>query len=303
MTPEEVEKLIGDLEVAVDRLRSLYEQYFMGFEKLEPLVPRKDVDRRIHALRKEQVRNTAQRFRFQMLLQRYNTYQTHWQRILREIENGTYKRHLVRAEKRFGTEAATKARAIVGPQPGAPITDPTIANALAELDLDFAPPPAKPVAPPAAPSKKPVAAPLQAPPPLPSMSGAPKAPPPLPLPKKDPPNPIVQVAPQPPRPSLLSQSLAQRPVPQQVPPRPALSPTAATTSPQKDEAQPPPVPQPGPQRAPQPPAAAPGGGQPPQAKLAAQQPPRPPPAPPPRPAPAGPPRPAGQPPPLPPLKK
>ncbi|MGH7435071.1 MAG: MXAN_5187 C-terminal domain-containing protein [Polyangiaceae bacterium] len=100
----DVEKLVGELEVGVDRLRSLYEQYFMGIEKLEPLVPRKDVDRRIHVLRKEQIRNTALRFRFQMILQRYNTYQTHWQRVCREIENGTYKRHVVRANKRFSPE-------------------------------------------------------------------------------------------------------------------------------------------------------------------------------------------------------
>ncbi len=45
--PVDIEKLIGELEIAVDRLRSLYEQYFMGIEKLEPMVPRKDVDRRI----------------------------------------------------------------------------------------------------------------------------------------------------------------------------------------------------------------------------------------------------------------
>src|SRR5580658_10805709 len=93
--------MVGDLETAVDRLRSLYEQYFMGFEKMEPQVPRKDVDRKIHVLRKEHFRNTALRFRFQMILQRYNTYQTHWQRILREIESGTYKRHVLRAERRF----------------------------------------------------------------------------------------------------------------------------------------------------------------------------------------------------------
>src|SRR5580700_986978 len=97
----DVEKLVSELELGVDRLRSLYEQYFMGIEKLEPSVPRKDVDRRIHVLRKEQIRNTALRFRFQMIVQRYNTYQSHWQRICREIENGTYKRHMMRAQRRF----------------------------------------------------------------------------------------------------------------------------------------------------------------------------------------------------------
>ena len=115
----EIEKYVGDLEIAVDRLRSLYEQYFMGIEKLEPTVPRKDVDRRIQVLRKEQIRNTAQRFRFQMILQRYNTYQTHWLRICREIENGTYKRHLLKAQAAASETARSKParRRSAGPPP------------------------------------------------------------------------------------------------------------------------------------------------------------------------------------------
>ncbi len=141
MEPTEIEKSVGDLEVAVDRLRSLYEQYFMGIEKLEPTVPRKDVDRRIYALRKEQIRNTAMRFRFQMILQRYNVYQTHWQRICREIENGTYKRHMLRAERRFGEEGqGRKRRTSTLPPPGAPPAR-DLAKELAELDAEFAPPP------------------------------------------------------------------------------------------------------------------------------------------------------------------
>src|SRR5580658_3373523 len=139
--------MVGDLETAVDRLRSLYEQYFMGFEKMEPAVPRKDVDRKIHALRKEHFRNTALRFRFQMILQRYNTYQTHWQRIIREIESGTYKRHVLRAERRFGGNTAPVSRRPPAlPQPGAEVQR-DLAAELAELDRDFD---ATPVAPAAA---------------------------------------------------------------------------------------------------------------------------------------------------------
>ena len=146
MEQSDVEKQIGELEVAVDRLRSLYEQYFVGIEKIEPQVPRKDVDRRIYALRKEQIRNTALRFRFQMVLQRYNTYQTHWQRICREIENGTYKRHLIRAQRRFGSTRPPRGRSsappppvAARPEPGAPLA-PDLAAQLAELDRDFAVP-------------------------------------------------------------------------------------------------------------------------------------------------------------------
>lgn len=150
MEQTDVEKLIGELELAVDRLRSLYEQYFVGIEKIEPGVPRKDVDRRIYVLRKEQIRNTALRFRFQMVIQRYNTYQTHWQRICREIENGTYKRHMMRAQRRFGSSQPPRRRSsvappplvppeLVRPEPGAPLAA-DLAAQLAELDRDFAAP-------------------------------------------------------------------------------------------------------------------------------------------------------------------
>jgi len=139
-----VEKQIGELEIAVDRLRSLYEQYFMGIERVEPMVPRKDVDRRIYTVRKEQIRNTALRFRFQMILQRYNTYQTHWQRICREIENGTFKRHLARAKQRFGSSIPPPRPQVASPQvarerpaPGAAIAA-ELAAELAELDREFA---------------------------------------------------------------------------------------------------------------------------------------------------------------------
>jgi hypothetical protein len=146
---QDIEKLVADLEIAVDRLRSLYEQYFMGIEKIEPAVARKDVDRRIYVLRKEQIRNTALRFRFQMILQRYNTYQSHWQRVCREIENGTYKRHLARAQKRFASAPPPEPPTlpfvkVVSPGQGL-LPPPSIllphelAAELAELDREFAP--------------------------------------------------------------------------------------------------------------------------------------------------------------------
>ncbi len=93
----QIEELVGEIETRVDRLRSLYEQYFMGIEKMEPHVPKKDVERRFQLLRKEQIRNTALRFRFHMILQKYNTYQSYWLRTMRQIEDGTYKRDLLRA--------------------------------------------------------------------------------------------------------------------------------------------------------------------------------------------------------------
>ena len=99
MENAEVEVALEELENRLERLRALYEQYFMGIERIEPAIPRKDVDRRIYVLRREKIRNTAKRFKLQTIISRYNTFQQYWQRICREIENGTYKRHLIRAER------------------------------------------------------------------------------------------------------------------------------------------------------------------------------------------------------------
>jgi hypothetical protein len=104
---EEIDVALDELETRLDRLRSLYEQYFLGIEKIEPAVARKDVDRRLWILRRTKIRNTARRFRLQTLIQRYNTFQQHWARICREIENGTYSRHLLRAQKNLGAEPKT----------------------------------------------------------------------------------------------------------------------------------------------------------------------------------------------------
>ncbi|HVU01010.1 MAG TPA: MXAN_5187 C-terminal domain-containing protein [Polyangiaceae bacterium] len=107
MEIQELDVELDELESRLDRLRSLYEQYFLGIEKIEPTVARKDVDRRFWILRRVKIRNTARRFRMQVLIQRYNTFQQYWQRICREIENGTYVRHLLKVQKNFGEEPKT----------------------------------------------------------------------------------------------------------------------------------------------------------------------------------------------------
>lgn len=92
--------MLSDAEVQLSRIKHLYEQWFQGIERIEPQIPRKQFDRALHALRKVQPRNTALRFRFQTLIQRYTTLQTYWRRIARQIEEGTYRRDLLRARRR-----------------------------------------------------------------------------------------------------------------------------------------------------------------------------------------------------------
>jgi hypothetical protein len=142
----EAEMLVSELETRMDRLRALYEQYFLGFEKTEPLVVRKDVDRRFEVLRRAQFRNTALRFRFQMIQQRYSTMSSYWMRICRQIEEGTFKRHIMRAKARFGDAAAPVK---VVEEPGfdidVDIDDFDAQAALEDTQLAFAAPPPPPV--------------------------------------------------------------------------------------------------------------------------------------------------------------
>ncbi|MBW2159702.1 MAG: hypothetical protein JRH14_07010 [Deltaproteobacteria bacterium] len=100
MTPKEFEIRLSDAEVQLSRIKHLYEQWFQGIERIEPQIPRKQFDRGLHELRKVKPRNTALRFRFQTLIQRYTTLQTYWRRIGRQIEEGTYRRDLLRARRR-----------------------------------------------------------------------------------------------------------------------------------------------------------------------------------------------------------
>ena len=100
MTPKEFEIMLSETEMQLSRIKHLYEQWFQGIERIEPQIPRKQFDRALHELRKVKPRNTALRFRYQTLIQRYTTLQTYWRRIGRQIEEGTYRRDLLRARRR-----------------------------------------------------------------------------------------------------------------------------------------------------------------------------------------------------------
>jgi putative intracellular protease/amidase len=100
----DVEEIISELEHKVERLKILYEQYFMGIEKMEPQTQRKEVTRKMLELSQLNIRNTAMRYRFHALNQKFGSYQTYWGRVQREIENGTYYRSIARASR----EAARK---------------------------------------------------------------------------------------------------------------------------------------------------------------------------------------------------
>jgi len=135
---EQIDLNIGELETRLDRLRALYEHYFMGIERIEPSVARKDVERRLADLRKARFQSTAQRFKFQTIVQRYNTMQQHWSRICREIELGTFRRHRLRAEQTYASRPPPAVRA--PDAVAAPATDVVFREPADSItDVDFPP--------------------------------------------------------------------------------------------------------------------------------------------------------------------
>ncbi|MEM1023339.1 MAG: MXAN_5187 C-terminal domain-containing protein [Myxococcota bacterium] len=92
----EIERLEKDL----DALKATYELFFMGIEKLEPSVQHDALKKRLRAIQERAVRNTGLKFRRQQLKAKFVTLQNHWNRVLREREAGTYRRDIVRAERR-----------------------------------------------------------------------------------------------------------------------------------------------------------------------------------------------------------
>jgi hypothetical protein len=104
----DMDEVLSDLEHKIDRLKILYEQYFMGIEKVEPQAARKEVSRKILDLTQQNLRNTGIRYRFNALNQKWNVYTSYWNRTVRAIENGTYIRNVARV----GREAARKGQDI-----------------------------------------------------------------------------------------------------------------------------------------------------------------------------------------------
>src|SRR4051812_45494944 len=97
-------EVLNELSNKIDRLKVLYEQYFMGIEKMEPQVARKEVTRVMLGLQQQYIRNTAMRFKFNTMLQKWQIYITYWNCVLCEIENGTYVRHLQKAKRKAEKE-------------------------------------------------------------------------------------------------------------------------------------------------------------------------------------------------------
>lgn len=91
-----VEEALDVIDKTMERVKSLYEQYFLGIQKQPPTFIHNDLERKLRDLAQVQIRNTALRYRYATLQQKFGSYNSYWRRTLRQIENGTYTRSLAK---------------------------------------------------------------------------------------------------------------------------------------------------------------------------------------------------------------
>ena len=96
-SPEEEIKI---LEIKMNQLKLSYEKYFLGTRPTEPAMDRAEVQKMVIKFSNTRLTNTALRFKFNSLNGRYQAFKRQWDNILRQIEAGTYKRHVFRADLR-----------------------------------------------------------------------------------------------------------------------------------------------------------------------------------------------------------
>jgi hypothetical protein len=94
LTQDEELKL---LEIKLNQLKLDYEKYFIGTRPTEPAQLRSEVQKAVIKFSNTRLTNSALRFKFNSVNGRYQAFKRQWDTILRQIEAGTYKRHVFKA--------------------------------------------------------------------------------------------------------------------------------------------------------------------------------------------------------------
>jgi len=86
------------LETKVLQLKLDYDLYFLGSRPREPAMARAEVQKVILRHSNTPIQNTAARFKFNSINARFQALKRQWDQTLRQIEAGTYKRHVFKAD-------------------------------------------------------------------------------------------------------------------------------------------------------------------------------------------------------------
>jgi hypothetical protein len=100
LSSRQIDAKLKEFEQKLERLHRTYEQHFIGIEKRPPHAQRRQVVRLLRELDNIYMSSTAQKFRLRAARQRFNSYKSYWNRVQKQIEEGTYHRDKKRARRR-----------------------------------------------------------------------------------------------------------------------------------------------------------------------------------------------------------
>jgi hypothetical protein len=100
LSSKQIDAKLKEFEQKLERLHRTYEQHFIGIEKRPPHAQRRQVFRLLQELDQIFMSSTAQKFRLRAARQRFNSYKSYWNRVQKQIEEGTYHRDKKRARRR-----------------------------------------------------------------------------------------------------------------------------------------------------------------------------------------------------------
>ena len=112
---------LNELDEGIQELHVLYEKYFLGIDRRPPEQERKRISQKAREMRTTAIGNTALKFKINTLFAKLISFERMWDRTLREIEEGTYKRDVFKAKLR--SQDRDDARSNRSAAPGPTITD------------------------------------------------------------------------------------------------------------------------------------------------------------------------------------
>lgn len=91
---------LDDLEEEIELLKVAFERYFNGVDRVPPTREHDTVKLHMRNAERQRSGSTVIRFRMQNLKARFIAYEHYWTRILRQIEEGTFRRVLAESKRR-----------------------------------------------------------------------------------------------------------------------------------------------------------------------------------------------------------
>ena len=98
----ELTLVLNRLEKLIEDVRTAYQRYFDGLERREPIKERQKLKTAIRKVIDVYTGNTQLKFRMQALVARFNTYSNLWDRVVSQIDSGTYRPDQFKANLRVG---------------------------------------------------------------------------------------------------------------------------------------------------------------------------------------------------------